>query len=63
MSDLLNKLDWVLEETPCETEEQFFEAVIQPEPYEEAILNIQARDLHSSVKEIYIELQNIFKSY
>ena len=63
VSDLLNNLYWILEETPRETEEQFFEAVIQPESYEEAIANIQARDLHSSVKEIYIELQNILKSY
>lgn len=51
VSYLLNNLYWVLEETPNATEEQFFEA------------SIQAHDLHSSVNEIYIELQNIFRNY
>lgn len=63
VSDLLNNLYWALEEIASPTEEQLLEAVIQPEPYDEAILNIQARDLHSYVNEIYIELQNIFKNY
>jgi hypothetical protein len=63
VSNLLNALYWSLEEASLENEEQVFEAVIQSEPYQEALANIKARDLHNYVEKIYLELNNIFKNY
>ena len=61
--DLLDKLYWTLEDMSVETEEQFFQAVIQEENYDEAIATIKAAEISTSIKEIYLQLQNIVKNY
>ena len=43
--------------------EQFFQAVIQEENYDEAIATIKAAEISTSIKEIYLQLQNIVKNY
>ena len=59
VSDLLENLFWILEETPGDTQEQvreqFFNTVIESKSFEEETID--------DIKKIYIKLKNIFKNY
>jgi hypothetical protein len=65
VDDLLDSLYWTLEEMSLEleSEHQFFEAVVKEESYYEALATIKDRHIYNSIKEIYLQLQNIVKDY
>ena len=63
VGDLFWSLYWTLEEMPIVSEQQFLEAVVKEESYDEALATIQHRDIYNSVKEIYLQLQSIGKNY
>ena len=63
VNDLLDSLYWTLEEQSIVSEQQFFEAVVKEENYDEALATIKYRDLYNSIKEIYLQLQSIVKDY
>jgi hypothetical protein len=63
VDDLLDSLYWTLEEMSLESEPHFFEAVVEEENYYKAIATIKDRHIYNSIKEIYLQLQDIVKNY